>query len=267
MLMRDTPSDIVIILMTIGIVFLVACLTYSIFFYRRKSFEYNSQIVHLKQTSERTLLQAQLEIQEQTLAHIAREMHANLSSIGTLVQIHLSLIKPEKVDETREKIKEVISLNGQLLNELKELAVSLNTEHIQQIGFYKALRNELERLKKMDGLRVQFLVMGDPIFLTPEKEIILFRLCQEIINNVLKHSNANTMKVQVNNTKNELRLEIEDDGIGFDPSPEVILMRSKKSTGLLNIKTRAKMINAHVEIISEPHKGTKVKIIVPADKT
>src|SRR5205085_4739409 len=137
-----------------------------------------------------TLHQSKLEIQEQILDHIAKELHANFSHLVSLININLAEILTQSNPGIKENIIETKSLAKQLLSELKALSASLNTDHIMHIGFAKALDNELNRLSKTKKIQVTFTRSGEEYRLPPEHEIILFRLCQEILNNIVQYSKA-----------------------------------------------------------------------------
>jgi hypothetical protein len=146
---------------------------------------------------------------------------------------------------------------------LKALSASLNTDHIMHIGFVKALENELARLGKLKKCEITFTKTGQEYRLRPEHEIILFRLCQEVLNNVIKYANPKSVKTLINYNPANFELTITDDGIGFDTELADRQRAEKESTGLLNIQKRARLINADIVINSQPGKGTEVTIIVP----
>jgi signal transduction histidine kinase len=219
--------------------------------------------MEMREAFGRTLLQSRLEIQEQTLDHIAKELHANFSHLVSLININLSEILPQSASHVQDSIMETKSLAKQLLSELKALSASLNTDHIMQIGFVKAFNNELNRLGNNKRFQVTFTRTGNEYRLKPEEEIILFRLCQEVLNNILKYSKAVSVKASLNYSPNLFTLEIYDDGIGFDPDEAIAQSAEKDSTGLFNIRKRARLIGGDARISSRPGEGTLVAISIP----
>jgi len=223
-------------------------------------------MLQLRETFNHTLLQSKLEIQEHTLDHISKELHANFSHLVSLININLSSILPESSPATRESIYETKSLATQLMGELKALSVSLNTDHIMQIGFSTALENELNRLGKTKKYETMLTKKGEERRIRAEYEIILFRLCQEILNNIVKHSEANKVSVVMGYTPTHLILEISDNGIGFDTSQAMQQRAEKGSTGLRNMENRARLINGEFSIQSVPGAGTTCTVSVPLDR-
>jgi signal transduction histidine kinase len=266
--MPESSTQIIgltIIISTFLLLIVGALIVRYIFLFQRKRYQHQQELIEMRETFTQTLLQSKLEIQEQTLDHISKELHANFSHLVSLININLSEILPDSSAKMKENIIETKSLAKQLLSELKALSVSLNTDHIMHIGFVKALDNELGRLVKTKRYQVTFTKAGDEYRLSPEKEIILFRLSQEVLNNVLKYSKAKNIVATLIFSNTSFELKIADDGIGFDTELAHKQTAEKESTGLLNIQKRAKLINAVVAIRSHPGDGTEVQIIVPKE--
>ncbi|MDB5150464.1 MAG: putative signal transduction histidine kinase [Mucilaginibacter sp.] len=256
-------SAVTIVVSTVLLLFFSFLIIYFLFMYQKKRFLHHQEVLELREAFNQTLLQSKLEIQEQTLDHISKELHANFSHLVSLININLAEILPQSSDDMKESVSETKSLAKQLLSELKALSASLNTDHIIHIGFTKALDNELGRLSKTKKLQVTLSKTGDEFRLRPEHEIILFRLCQEVLNNVIQYAQAKNITASLIYTDKAFKLEIKDDGVGFDMEEAIRQRAEKESTGLLNMQKRAKLIDADVEIESEPGKGTNVTIIIP----
>lgn len=234
--------------------------------YQKKRFQHQRELLQLRESFNHTLLQSKLEIQEHTLDHISKELHANFSHLVSLININLSVILPESSPETRDSIYETKSLATQLMGELKALSVSLNTDHIMQIGFTTALENELSRLGNTKKYQTSITKKGEERRLRPEYEIILFRLCQEILNNIVKHADAKTVMVILDYAPAALTLEVVDDGVGFDVAGTLKGAGEQESTGLLNMQKRAQLINGQFFVESTPGMGTTCRVVVPFDR-
>jgi signal transduction histidine kinase len=263
----STPQivSLTIIISTLLLLLFGGIIIRYIFLYQHKRYRHRQEVVELREAFNQTLLQSKLEIQEQTLDHIAKELHANFSHLVSLININLSEILPQGSGDMKDSIIETKSLAKQLLSELKALSASLNTDHIMHIGFVNALNNEIERLAKTRRYQVTFTKAGQEYRLRPEHEIILFRLCQEILNNIVKYAKAKSVKALLDFSPNLFTLVIEDDGIGFDVDTAIAQSADKESTGLINIRKRAKLINAGINIESVYDKGTKFTITMPIE--
>lgn len=234
-----------------------------IFLYQRKRYRHQQEVIELREDFTQTLLQSKIEIQEQTLNHISKELHANFSQLVSLININLSEILPQSSDQMKENIIETKVLAKQLLGDLKSLSVSLNTEHIMKIGIAKALENELARFSKTKRYKTLLTKTGNEYRLSPDREIILFRLCQEALNNTLKYAKASTINVTIDFEEAFLTLELIDDGIGFNLERAIDQSGERESTGILNMQKRAKLIDGTLDIKSTIGEGTKVKITLP----
>jgi signal transduction histidine kinase len=252
-----------IIISTLLILIFGSCIVYFLFLYQRKRFRHQQEVIEIREAFNQTLLLSKLEIQEQTLDHISKELHANFSHLVSLININLAEILPLSSTEVKENILETKSLAKQLLSELKALSASLNTDHIMQIGFIKALENELSRVGKIKKYTITFTKAGEMIRLHPGNEIILFRLCQEVLNNAVQYAKATSIAASLTYNTDHLALTIADDGVGFNVELAKHQSAEKESTGLLNIQKRAKLINGEVKVESQEGLGTKITITVP----
>lgn len=249
-------STILVLALSIGII-------YFLFLYQRKRFRHQQELIEIREAFSQTLLQSRLAIQEQTLDHISKELHANFSHLVSLININLSEILPQIPTNQRENIIETKSLAKQLMSELKALSANLNTDHIIHIGFAKALDNELNRLAKTKKYEVVVTKTGEEYRMLAEHEIILFRLCQEVLNNVVKYAKASRVSTSMTFSPDQFILTIADNGAGFNVDEALRQSGEKQSTGLLNIRKRATLINAEFGIRSHNGEGTIVTINIP----
>jgi len=261
--MPNSQAEIISQTIAISTIFLFivgAFATRYVFLYQRKRFIHQQEVQELKDAFSQTLLESKLKIQEQTLDHIAKELHANVGHLVSLVQIGLEELSMQTTGSAKENVLETQGLTRQLFGELKALNASLNTDHITHIGFVKALRNELTRVGKAKKYEVSFTITGEEYRLRPEDETILFRLCQEILNNVARYAEAKNVSIALHYSPKDFILEIGDDGIGFNVNEAMDPNAEKVSTGLINMQKRAKLINATIDIESSPGNGARFNI-------
>lgn len=267
--MQQTFSEetyLTIIISTLLLLFFGCLLVFYFFRHQKKRFLHRQEVIQLQESFNQSILQSKLEIQEQTLDHIAKELHANFSHLVSLININLSAALPQCDGEVKKHIIETKRLAKQLMADLKILSVSLNSDHIMKTGFYKALENEMAQLDRTGKYQVTFTRIGNPFRLPPEKEIILFRLCQEILNNIVRHAKATKILSVITYQPDSLILEITDNGKGFNTEEAREKSIEKSSTGLMNIAGRAKLVNADLSIKSHEGTGTIVKVVIPSFK-
>jgi signal transduction histidine kinase len=256
-------TSLTIIISTILVLSLSIAIIYFLFLYQRKRFRHQQELLEMREAFSQVLLQSKLAIQEQTLDHISKELHANFSHLVSLININLSEILPQTSADQRENIIETKSLAKQLMSELRALSANLNTDHIIHIGFVKALDNELSRLAKTRKYEVVITKTGEEYRMLPEHEIILFRLCQEVLNNIVKYAKASKVSASLFFSSDFFILTLADNGSGFNVEEALKQSGEKQSTGLLNIRKRAVLINAEFNIVSNFGGGTVVTINIP----
>lgn len=201
---------------------------------------------------EQTLLRSKLEIQEETFTYIGREIHDNIGQVLSLARINLNTMTP--ADE--QKVTLIDELMGKALTDLRNLSHSLDADMIRNSGWLKAAERLFNALGKSGTCKVSFAVEENLPNLGPEKPIILFRMIQEIINNIIKHAGAKEIKFQASRKDNQIVVNITDDGKGFDRTVVAT------GAGLQNLETRAKMIDANLYIHTVPGSGTSVIIFI-----
>jgi signal transduction histidine kinase len=141
---------------------------------------------------------------------------------------------------------------GKAINELRSLSKSLSKEWIQQFNFIENLETEIKRINAAGILQIVLNKM-DQIELDSDKQIILFRIVQEALQNAIKHSGANTINIEIYRLNEKLVTSITDNGKGID-------LNTKKGVGILNIQHRAKLLDGDAVWESIENKGTTVTI-------
>jgi signal transduction histidine kinase len=205
------------------------------------------------------LLKSQLEIQEQTLQHVSRELHDNIGQIASLIKINLNTLQLQHAEAAEVKLANTKELTRQLITDLKLLSTSLNGDKMNRIGLMKALQNEADKINKTGIFSGKFIQHDAVPVVSDEKAIIIYRMAQEILNNALKHSEATEIIIEAWYAKNTFILVIADDGKGFDVQEKMADI-TDGGNGLINLQKRAKVINATISINSAPASGTKTRI-------
>lgn len=245
-----------IILGTIIIIIFVAFVVLLSFLFTTKKNKLIQEKQLLQSQFSQALLQSQIEIQEQTLQQISRELHDNLGHIASIIKINLNTLKLDDLNKATTKIEDTKDLTRQLIGDIKSLSVSLNSDRIAKTGLVKALQTEVERLNKTDLFTATFTQTGPVPEIENDKAIILYRMAQEVLNNMVKHSEAKFIQVNLNVQDNLFILAFSDDGKGFDVEEQL----KSGGSGLTNLEKRAGLINAQLTIYSKPGNGTHIAI-------
>jgi len=206
---------------------------------------------------EQTLLKSQLEIQEHTFNHISREIHDNIGQVLSLVRIHLNTLQ---TSDAGQKLELMDELMGKAIGDLRSLSHSLDGDHIRNKGWTAAVIKLLNDLQKSGKYKTLIELDEDLPELGSDRPIILFRMIQETITNIIRHAAADSISFSAKKLSRQIAIEIKDNGKGFDPG------KLSPGLGLQNLQNRAKMINAGLTINSEPGKGTIVTILIKTDQ-
>lgn len=263
---KEEYSQVIFGLIVGTIIFIVLCafLISFLFAYQNKQKKSILEKQQMKSQFSETLLQTQLEIQEQTLKNISQEIHDNIGQALSLAKLNLNTM-PEMNDETlQQKILNSKQLVSKAITDLRDLSRSLDTDYVQEMGLQRAIEYELEMIKKTGTIDTTLVVDGSLFRLEKQKELILFRIVQETFNNILKHSGAKCLTVNINYAPALFTLIVKDDGKGVDLQP---LNEEKNNFGLgiRNMHSRAKLIGAEFAMNSTIGQGTEVKINLPIE--
>jgi signal transduction histidine kinase len=253
--MQGVSGDIIIV--AAGTLLLLCIFGFVFFFviaYNKRYRQYEEEKAELLRLFEMEKLNAQLEIQEQTLKHISGEIHDNIGQILSLVGLQLSTL-PTTNEGKREHTTELLN---KAIGDLRDLSKSLDTDRITSIGIVEAVTYELQLLEKTGKYKTNIETEGDFEELTADKTIILYRIIQEVINNIIKHAKANTVSIYIGGNKIESFCTIRDNGVGF-VSEEL----NNKGLGLKNITTRASLVGGKATIDSIPNEGTVITFSIP----
>jgi two-component system, NarL family, sensor kinase len=147
------------------------------------------------------------------------------------------------------------------INDLSAISRGLNADIIQQQGLFNAIRAEIERIRRGSRVQIDFEIRGETDFLSAQLELLVFRSVQECFNNILKHSRAKHVFLCLDYNNEHIRVEVCDDGIGFDPAE--LPAKRGKSTGLHTLRNRVKLFAGTLTVHSTPGEGTRLIFELP----
>ncbi|MGB8191012.1 MAG: sensor histidine kinase [Chitinophagaceae bacterium] len=260
----------VYVVIVIGIflaLLLVGFIVTILFLYQRRQHRQEQELVVMKDQYDKELLQSQLEIKEATLKNIAQELHDNIGQMLTVVKFSLAGIRLPQQDPSFETIQESKQILNKAIFDLSDLTKSMHTDRIAQIGLVEAIRFEMEMLGKMKLFETSFTLSEGNYHFDSQKEIFLFRIFQEILNNTIKHSKASLVNVSVIcSEEGKFSFIVRDNGQGFDLQEKQHSGSRVAGVGLKSMVNRARLIGAAVNIESKPGKGTSVTVELPLQK-
>lgn len=221
--------------------------------YRRKQYKH-----------EQELLQARLEIQENIFKNLSEEIHDNIGQMLSVLKLTLSAVSLTDTNAAGNYIKESRNMVNHIIGSVSDLSKSLHTDRIVKIGIIEAVKFELEKIEKTNLFETSFTHEDGNFQLAPENEIFIFRIIQELLNNIIKHSRAKRIDANFFCKERSIVFTFADNGVGFDVKEALQKSTSTRGIGLTSMVNRAKLIGGFLTINSEPGKGTKLVIEIPA---
>jgi signal transduction histidine kinase len=213
------------------------------------------------------LLSRLVSAQETERARIARDLHDELGQQLTSLRLHLShLSRDIPIDaESRRALEVTEEVAERIDSRVSFLAWMIRPSAIEEVGLPRAVEAYVTEWSRNFGIPAAFRSGTKPRRrLTAEIEVNVYRIAQECLNNVAKYAQATAVTVLLTIKKDELKLIVEDDGIGFDPA-KVLAANITGGLGLTGMRERAALLNGTLEIESAPNKGTTIYVQIPAE--
>lgn len=248
---------IIVVAVTVLILFFGFIIILYALAYQKRRNRYAKEKQQMEARFTAAILQTQVEIQEQTLKNIAQEIHDNIGQVLILAKLNLNTFPVIQDEATSVKVNDTKHLVGKAINDLRDLSRSLHGEKISELGLPDAITNELRIMQNTGLYQTKLNIAGNKYRMQPQKEMIFFRIVQECINNMVKHASAKNMEVSLFYEPAVFRMIIADDGKGFELAR---LQHTETGIGLKNMKDRAELIGANLQIHSSTGNGTQVEV-------
>lgn len=263
--MIKEKSDLIIFLIvtTLIILLLLTFVVTLIYLYQKRQIAYQDKMTKLKIHYENNIMSAQLEVQENTFQHVSREIHDNISLSLTLAKLNLNTFDWLNKEKANLQIHSSIDLLSRAITGLNHISRSLNSDDIEGQGLIRALETEIERIRVTGLFHLHFNITGEPVYLESQKDLIIFRIAQEALNNVIKHAQASYVSLTLHFSPKLLSMTIADNGKGFATTGNLLKHGERKGAGLKNMEARATMIGGTMEIISMQDTGTSLIFKIP----
>jgi two-component system sensor histidine kinase UhpB len=214
----------------------------------------------------RALSEQAINALEDERKQIALTLHDDTGQSLSMIIINLERLEnqvPVDLDGIHRKLAETRRLAQDALANLRKIVYGLRPTILDDLGLLPAIRWYARTILEDAGIVVEVLGNGEFDSLSPQVNSTLFRIAQEAINNVVRHSQAKTTEISLIHQGDSVVLNVIDDGRGFEP--EVIREQALQSHhfGILGMQERAELVGGSIEIISRPETGTHVHILVP----
>lgn len=207
-----------------------------------------------------------IKAQEEERKRIARELHDETSQSLTGLVIGIRMVQeivPETMPDLVERLENINDLAHATLNEVHTMAVRLRPSVLDDLGLAAALRSYAKEFSENTGILVDMQLLGMSQRLLPELETVLYRVVQEALTNVARHSRASQCVVTLRRKDNLIKGTIQDNGSGFDFQRVMMSEEKGRGLGLHGMKERIELVGGSLEFDSRPREGTTIFIEVP----
>lgn len=204
-----------------------------------------------------------IQVQENERMRLGRELHDGAAQMLAVFAMELELFKrqlPEDGDAA-EQIHGLSTKVAELSTDLRRISHELHPAALQRLGLVLATRSFCKDFGTAHKITIEFDEKGVPALLPDDISVCLYRIIQESLNNVVKHSNASSARVEIIADTEELRLVVSDEGNGFDPLEAV----TNSSLGLISMRERVRLVGGKLSIRSQMGKGTRIMASIPLD--
>jgi signal transduction histidine kinase len=226
--------------------------------YRHKQKIQSQQIRELEKDKQLAVADSILKGQEEERERIAKDLHDGLGGLLSGVKLSFANVKSNmiKTGENIERFEQSLGLLDTSINELRRVAHNMMPEALLKSGMIVAINDYCKSINASSDLKVTSQSYGTEKKLDNSVSLIIYRIIQELMNNVIKHAHATEMLVQVMYRASSVNLTVEDNGKGFD----VLQLAATEGAGWKNIKSRVDYLKGIIDVKSEPGKGTSVNI-------
>ena len=212
------------------------------YFFRQKQKIKNKEIITLHQQQEITKLQALMDGEEKERIRLAQDLHDGINGDLSYIKYHLSSIDYHSLSiENKTLFDKAIDMIDFSCDQVRNISHNLSPTTINDFGLITSLKNYCAKLEVFHPIKINFQHFGNEIILSKNIETVIYRIVQELVNNIIKHAEATEAMVQINSHSNSIFITVEDNGKGFKNT-------SKNSgIGLKNIASRIAFLNATLE--------------------
>lgn len=251
-------KEIQLLVISLGIVFLtlLVILLVLFFYFLKKKNTYLVEKMESELYFQSELVKTRIEIKDQTLSEISKELHDNIGQIISvgIMQLNMNINSGKEIHQNELiDLKEILAKS---LDEIRILSRIINKDNLLQNNFLEAIKQDLERIKKLKKIQYKYTLSGEIPPISKEHDLFIYRIFQEALHNSLKHSHSDLFEVNIATTETFFYLKFKDFGIGYDP------LKTNSGIGLNNMKLRAKLIGATLLMESDTS-GTTVTLEYP----
>jgi two-component system NarL family sensor kinase len=250
---------VIVIITGTAILFLLACFIFAfMWLYQKRNFEHSRETDRMKELYTQEILKAELEVKEKTLNMVSLEIHDNIGQVLSVAKLNLKTITSTTADGHTHRLEEVSELISRAIQDLRSLTKTMNNDYITVKSLSELLRNEVNHIGLIGAFQIELFVNGVEVNINSQKQIIIYRLIQECLSNIIKHARCSNVRIVLDFRPSEVTVTVQDNGRGFDVTV------ASSGLGISNMRNRARLIGGDLSIESIKGVGTKMSLTLPS---
>ncbi len=230
------------------------------FFFKQRHKLKNNEILALKGQQEVIKLESLIDGEEKERNRLAQDLHDGINGDLAVIKYKISSIESSKFTSKEKSFyNDAIDMLDNAVDQVRRISHNLAPPSLQNFDLIEAIQQFCSKQNASNSVNISYQYFGNRLNLKKENETAIYRIIQELLNNIIKHANATEALVQLNNHGDKLNITVEDNGLGFDHNS------STNGIGLQNIKSRVNFLKAKLDINSS-QKGTTFSIEIDVTK-
>ena len=216
-----------------------------------------------KEAARQALLESLVQVQEEERARLARELHDGAGQTLTSLLVRLKTLERKSTEtELQRELANIQDAVSETIEQIRGLAYRLRPAALDEFGLVKALETLIFDMTHGMDLDADYTIDIRESKLTSEVEVVMYRIAQEALTNIIRHARARKVKLNLFVVDAGIKMSIEDDGVGFNPE-EISRNDGEKHLGLISMRERAEILNGALEVYTAVGKGTKIEVFIP----
>jgi signal transduction histidine kinase len=211
----------------------------------------------------RSLASALSLAEERERRRIATEVHDLVGQNLAFAKLKLANLLETSSSSARGDVAEVNKLIDEAIQDTRFLISELGSPVLYELGFVPAVEWLIQQMQQRHGIAIDFEADVQPKPLSDDVGILLFQAARELLANIVRHARADTAKVSITRSGDQIQVDVSDDGVGFDPAEMGPHMDENGRFGLFSLRERLEPLGGHMEVASKPGHGTRVTLVAP----
>jgi len=223
---------------------------------KRNQFKLRLARVKEHEELQRQRFSAVIEAEENERARVAKDLHDGIGQLLSSAKLSLTAVTLPSNDAQGQLLNNSLQVLDQATQEVRSISHNLMPAALMELGLKEALEDMVLKINESKLLNIKFSIVGIEARLHAPIEVAVYRVVQEVINNMMKHSKADQIEINLTGIENTLHLSISDNGVGFEKE----MITKSKGLGWKSVFSRIAMLKGNIEVDTQPGKGTNINI-------